>query len=157
MDCIACNHFLVETAQWTVHTLFRTPNSEIWVYSSFVVLLDPGIKPWRSGRMEGLYVPSVTLHKCLCPPVCILALVESSDFQFLPLLFAYQPNECVLASSPLLIWISSGKGHQIVVKSFFVFVLLDPSAVFDTLIYSLFWKSLLFSMTTLLAILFSLW
>lgn len=95
-----------------VQILFRWPNNEGWVDSSLVVLFDPGIKPWRFSRMEGLYILKITPYKYLCQLFCLAWVVDSS-YLFLCFSFTFRPNKCSLVFSPLLTRIISRKGHQI--------------------------------------------
>lgn len=128
--------------QNSMHIFFRGPNSEVWVDSS-LTCLDSGIKPWRSGRMEGLYI-RITPHKCLCQLICVSSCSRQLWLSFLHFSFTFQPNKCSLAPS-LLTRSNSRKGHQVVVKSSFCLCLIWPLC---SIWHSLFWKSpLLFCMT----------
>lgn len=114
-------------------------------------LLNLGIKPWRSGRMEGLYILRVTPLKCLCQLICISNWKSRQLWlSFLPFSFTFQLNKYSLASS-LLTRSNSRKGHQTVVKSSFCFCLTWILLQHLTLLsmVSLFWKSPLFFCMTL--------
>lgn len=127
---------------WTLHSakaelvqiIFRQPNSECWVDSSLVVLLDPGIKPWRFGRMEGLYILKITSYKYLCQLICLAWIVDSSYF----CLFLNLINVVLF-----LYHCSPESFLEKATKSNPIFVLLALSPVFDTPIHSFCFQSLL--------------
>lgn len=124
-----------------VQILFRRPNSESWVDSSLVVLLDPGIKPWSFGRMEGLYILKITPYKYLCQLICLVWVVDSSYFCFFISHLHFNLINAVLFlhhCSPESFLEKATKSNPV-----FVFVLLAPSPVFDTPIHRFCFESLL--------------